>query len=231
VTNTDGHSLRVLGPAAAVTLATLGGVFYAFDSRNAGTQRSLLVIGGVHLALAIATIVWLLKRDDLKSRLALSRGDITIGALVAGVMYVLTLAAYGTFLGPPNVESAWVMRIYLQIGDPGTAQVVPIGFAVLVIAALEEIAWRGWAMWSLVERYGERRALLVSSVLYAAAHAPTAWLLSDPSAGLNPLVIVAAFGCGLVWGSIMLRFRRLTPAIAAHAIFSWAVVVFPLYQH
>jgi hypothetical protein len=74
-----------------------------------------------------------------------------------------------------------------------------------------------------------RRAALISSLLYAAAHLPTLFLLRPPGGSLNPLVMLAALGCGLVWSFLVLRTGRLTPAILAHALFSWSVIEFPLW--
>jgi membrane protease YdiL (CAAX protease family) len=64
-----------------------------------------------------------------------------------------------------------------------------------------------------------------AAVLYASAHAPTLWALRDPKAGLNPLLVAAALAAGLVWGAMTRYFERLPPAIVAHALFDWALVM------
>src|SRR5207237_92170 len=72
---------------------------------------------------------------------------------------------------------------------------------------------------------------VVTVVLYAAAHLPTMVLLRDPFAGPNPLVVLAALGCGLVWGLVVARTGRLPVAIVSHALFTWGVVLqFPLWR-
>ena len=125
-------------------------------------------------------------------------------------------------------RSLWIARIYDQIGDMSANRVIYVGLAVLVIAALEELTWRGLVMRSLRSSMGPLRAWLLSSVLYALSHVATLRLLAPPVAGLNPLIVAAALGCGLVWGHIYNRTGRLTPAVFAHALFSWAIVDFPL---
>ena len=75
----------------------------------------------------------------------------------------------------------------------------------MAVAALEEISWRGFVYSLLEERLGTRRAWPATAVLYALAHLPTVFLLRDPFAGPNPLVVLAALGCGLVWGLIVAR--------------------------
>ena len=85
-------------------------------------------------------------------------------------------------------------------------------------------------MRSLELSFGTRRALVVSALLFGAAHTPTMFLLADPVAGYNPLIVMAAVGCGLVWGAIYWRTSRLMPAIFSHALFSWAIVEMPIWR-
>jgi uncharacterized protein len=132
-----------------------------------------------------------------------------------------------------SVREAWIMRMYLQIGDPALLDrhVIAASVAVVLVAALEEISWRGLVYAALEEKVGTRRAWPATAVLYAAAHLPSLTLLGDPFAGPNPLIILAALGCGLIWGLIVARTGRLPVAILSHALFTWAVVIkFPLWQ-
>jgi len=105
-----------------------------------------------------------------------------------------------------------------------------VGGAVFAVAALEEIVWRGLVMRTLEDAMGARKALLYSALLFALAHVPTAYLLRDPLVGLNPLIVLAAFGCSLVWGGLVLRTGRLVPAVLAHALFSWSMIEFPMWR-
>jgi membrane protease YdiL (CAAX protease family) len=54
--------------------------------------------------------------------------------------------------------------------------------------------------------------------------------MSDPIGGPNPLLPAAAFGCSIVWCYLRYRTDRLAPSVLSHAIFSWAVVEFPLWR-
>ena len=48
--------------------------------------------------------------------------------------------------------------------------------------------------------------------------------------GLNPALVIAAGGAGLVWGGMARAFGGLAPSILAHALFDWAVLMmFPLW--
>jgi membrane protease YdiL (CAAX protease family) len=62
--------------------------------------------------------------------------------------------------------------------------------------------------------------------MYALAHVPTLWALSDGEIGKNPLVLIAALGAGLVWSALARIFGdRLMPSIVSHGLFDWAVLM------
>ncbi|HHH11708.1 MAG TPA: CPBP family intramembrane metalloprotease [Sorangium sp.] len=229
--NNDGnggytHWMIALGVTALAMVAQRA----VFSPARAG-QRSIVVIaGGCYALLALAAVWWLRGRGQLTRALAPQRGDMTIGALTAGVMYMAGFVGGGVLMPSGSPRNAWLMRIYLHLGDPRARSVLLVGLAVLVIAALEEVVWRGLVQRALAEQLGAGRALLVTSVLYALTHVTTLWQLGDPTAGYNPLLVSAALGGGLVWGAMAWRFGRLLPAVIAHALFSWAVVAFPLWR-
>jgi membrane protease YdiL (CAAX protease family) len=108
---------------------------------------------------------------------------------------------------------------------------VSVSLAVVVVASLEEISWRGLVFPALEDSLGTRRAWPATALLYAVAHLPTMFILRDPFAGPNPLVVIAALGCGLVWGLIVVRTGRLAVAIISHALFTLAIAIhFPLWR-
>ncbi len=216
--------------AIGITLTSAGVLAYAFDPARAGQTAMLASIGGFYAVLATLTLYLLHQRGELGRWLLPARGDITLAAVTAGVLYggarivASALAAHG------SAHELWIMRIYLQIGEAGEPERRLLGAAVFAIAALEEIAWRGLLMPALASAAGRARACVLTTLLYAVAHLPTLTLLRMPGAGYNPLLVLAALGCGLVWGLMVLRTGRLTPAILAHALFSWSIIELPLWQ-
>jgi membrane protease YdiL (CAAX protease family) len=218
-------AVAVVVVAAAVTLA--------MQQNMSGRPIALAVLAVPYVVLAVLAILYFKREETLGEKLRPKSGDLTFGALVTVMLFFGAIAGR-KFLAPHgSVRDAWVMRIYLQIGDPELMQqrIIGASVAIAAVAILEEIAWRG-LIYSLVEeRFGTRRAWPVTAVLYAAAHAPTIVLLSDPYAGPNPLIVLAALGCGLVWGLIVARTGRLPVAIFSHALFTWCVAVqFPLWR-
>jgi membrane protease YdiL (CAAX protease family) len=211
--------------AAALTIA--------MQQNMSGSPVALVVLALPYAVLTVLAIVYFRREGTLAQKLRPKSGDLTFGALVTVMLFFGAIAGR-KFLAPHgSVREAWVMRVYLQIGDPELMQqrVLVVSLAIAAVAILEEIAWRG-LIYSLVEeRFGTRRAWPATAILYAAAHIPTIVLLRDPYAGPNPLIVLAALGCGLVWGLIVARTGRLPVAIFSHAFFTWCVAVqFPLWR-
>jgi membrane protease YdiL (CAAX protease family) len=105
-----------------------------------------------------------------------------------------------------------------------------ISGVVFVVAALEELVWRGLVMRVLAERHGWLRGWIFQAALFGVAHVPTMILLGDSRVGPNPLLVAAGIAYSLVWGRLAMRFDRLPPAMFAHALFTWAVFEFPIWR-
>ena len=216
--------------AGGVTVGTGLAIAIAFDPSHAGSVSVLAALGGFYLFFAAVTGYWLRRRGELHAALRPAYGDLTAGALLAVLLYVTAMGATRLLSPHASPREAWLRQVYLQLGDPAADNGVFIGGVVFVIAALEEITWRGLVMRVIEGPLGRGPASVLSSALFALAHLPAIFLLADPIAGPNPLLPAAAFGCGMVWARVVHRTGRLTPAIFAHAFFSWTIVSFPLWQ-
>jgi membrane protease YdiL (CAAX protease family) len=201
---------------------------FAFHPDRQRSPMVLVMMGLTYLLLLVGCVAWLRRRGELRQRLAPRGGDLTIGALIAAVSYMIAAIGHAALSGTFAAEEVWVQRLYLQIGDPTVGAPFVVAFSVLAIAAVEEIVWRGWVMGGLADAFGARAAWLATAALYALAHVPTVFLLGDRYFGPNPLVLGAALGGGLLWGYIVMRFERLGPAVFAHALFTWGIMSFPL---
>ncbi len=223
-----------------VTLGSTGVLAWAFSPERAGHGSMLAAIGVFYAVLAALALRRLHRRGELGARFRPAYGDITLGAAAAGALYGGARIVASLLAANGSVRELWIRGIYEQLGDPDAPGRMLVGVAVLVVAALEEIVWRGLVMLSIQDvaprdvggargRGAGVRAATISSLLYAGAHLPTLTLLRVPVAGYNPLLVLAALGCGMVWSAIVLRTGRLLPAVIAHALFSWSIVEFPLW--
>lgn len=214
--------------SAATTGAAFVALSYAFDPDRAGSRSALLALFGFYAVLSAITLFRFALRGEIGARMRPASGDVALGAFTAGALYGLAqLAAFALRRTP---ESAWIAHVYLQVHGDTVDLDVSTKLGIALIAALEELVWRGLVLRALLVATKPRTALLVSSLLVGLAHLPAAYGLRDAAVGWNPLVPLAAFGCGLVWGGLLLRTKRLLPSLLAHAFFTWSVLEFPLWR-
>jgi len=86
-----------------------------------------------------------------------------------------------------------------------------------VIVAGEEFLWRGAVTRLAAERMGRAGGLLAGAAVYALAHL----------ASFNPLLLAAAFLCGLFWGWLYLATDDLTAPLVCHLAWDVAVLFGP----
>lgn len=159
-------------------------------------------------------------------------GDATRGIGSAALLVAAAMALVHVIAPVASPRVAWTARVYLVLGDPRWLRVhaSTVAGVVLLVAAAEEIVWRGLVTRLIAERAGSRHAWVWAAVAYALAQVPTMWALRDPEAGLNPLIVLAALGCGLAWGAMARWTGRLIPSFLSHMAFDWCVImVFPLW--
>ncbi|HEU4409395.1 MAG TPA: CPBP family intramembrane glutamic endopeptidase [Polyangiaceae bacterium] len=160
-------------------------------------------------------------------RLGLRSGDLSFGFGIALALGALSALGRQVIAPPGSGAELWVVRVYLQFGNLPREKgaYVATAAAVVAVALLEELTWRGLVQPALEGRFGARRAWVLGALLFAAAHLPTVWRLEAPGAGSNPLVVLAALGCGLVWGFCAGRLRRLGPSLASHALYTYGLTM------
>ncbi|MFO7179866.1 MAG: CPBP family intramembrane glutamic endopeptidase [Pseudomonadota bacterium] len=195
---------------------------FAFRESLQGTTAFWLWIAVPALLLAALAVHHFWDTGTLGERLLPRWGDLSIGALTALVLLVASWVARGTLSPSGTVRQSWLYRVYLQIGDPEALQTSAwLTSAILLVAAAEEIIWRGMVLDLLSARVGARRGWILAAVLYGLAMIPTLYTLRDPIAGPNPLLLIAALGCGIVWSFLAARLGRLAPGIFSHMAFAY----------
>jgi membrane protease YdiL (CAAX protease family) len=214
--------------AAVATLLVGLATWVGFDPATQGSPSLLVILAAVYLMLGAVSVLRLRARGEL-SLLRPRSGDLSIGALVAFLLYGMAFAFHALVTSPGHPGEGWIVRVYLMLGDPFSDARHLVAISVAAIGALEELTWRGLIFPALESRLGTLRSALLSIALFAAAHLPTLHRLADPVAGLNPLLVIAALGCGAGWTYLRWRVDRLVPVMLSHALFTWAIVEFPLW--
>lgn len=193
----------------------------AFSLRSDLQSQALMwstLVGG-HVALGALAAARLHRRGVLLDVLKLHRGDPSRGVITGlGLLAAAWLIRSG-LIGPGSPQQAWVFNVRARIGDiEGAAGATA---CLLGLVALEELIWRGLVLRELSDRLGRARAIALSALLYSVALAPTLVTLGDPVAGPNPLLAMAALGCGLIWGYLAATSERLWPSLVSHCVFSY----------
>jgi membrane protease YdiL (CAAX protease family) len=172
------------------------------DSRVLFVTRQLVVPSAVTVVMSLG-IVFLLGWHRVVG-LGIGRasrwGIVPLAALV--VASVVTL-------GRPEVAEAGLRFVGL------------FSLGLLLAALAEEILFRGFLQHGLTRQIGGRRAVLVGSLLFAAAHIPSLVVQRQ----LNPMTLVAMFGFGV----LLCRIRAATGSIwlptGVHTLSNFVIIV------
>ncbi len=216
--------LFLVGIVVAIAIAS----HFAFDVSREGKSSVFIIMAAPTVLLAAAGLAKAHYDGVLRDWLTPKGGDFTRGfagaALLFGAAYAFR-KVIAPLDGSPHAR--WFIRLYTQIGDPAELRknVGMVVVAIIIMAIAEEIVWRGLVTTLLEERFGSRRAWIYAAVLYALAHVPTIWQLKDPAVGMNPIIVLAALGAGLLWGFFARRWGRLFPGIFSHILFDWTVIM------
>lgn len=215
--------------AVAVTILIALAMGFSMRESVAGTPTMWLGLGLPYLLLSAVALRRMYLEGTLLDVMRPRAGDPSIGIVLGGVLVGAGYIAKHLLFGEASPKIAWLYRIALEfgVGRPSWKQFA----AIAGIAALEELVWRGLVQRELSDSLGDRRGWPVAAGLYAAAHLPTVFTLADPEAGKNPLVVLAALGCGMVWGFATSLLGRLPPIMISHVVFTYfaASVLLPRF--
>ena len=198
----------------------------AFRLDLAGSHWFWLVLGLPYLALALLALRKLWDEGALLDVLTPRWGDFSIGFATAAVLLAASWGARAVLAPAGSTRVGWLFRIYAQIGDTDAVQrSFVLTSTLLLIVVCEELVWRSLVLDELTQRFGTRRGWPLSALCYGITALPTLYTLRVPEAGLNPLLVTAAFGCGLVWSFLSTIKGRLIPVIIAHGAFTYFSLV------
>ncbi|HMJ09779.1 MAG TPA: CPBP family glutamic-type intramembrane protease [Polyangiaceae bacterium] len=207
---------------ALVVAVIAAAMAFSFRPELATTPMMWLGLAIPYAALAGLAIHKMWDDGTLVDWLKPRWGDLSIGVLVAAVLLLSSWAARSLLAPAGSSRHAWLLRIYLQFGSAEVIQrSLLLTLVIVAIPVFEELVWRQLVLRELLDRFKTRRAWPLAALLYAAAHLPTVYTLRDPSAGLNPLLFVAALGCGIVWSFMAAMLGRLPPVIISHVAFTY----------
>ena len=146
----------------------------------------------------------------VRSRLRPSFSAIVTGVCAGLLHSILTIPAAALIL---HLQPQWRSAVAeLYSWRAGHSRLF-IGLTLPMIVLAEEVFWRGVIAQFLIERSGKLCGILLASAMYAAAHL----------AAFNPVLLLAAFACGLYWGLLYAATDNLTTTTLSHLI--WDVLL------
>jgi membrane protease YdiL (CAAX protease family) len=224
--NTFDRFKPLAGPFAVAAVLAVTSKF-AFEGGRAGTPSFWVWAVLPSVAFAVLALLRAYRDSELRDWTKFVWGDPTRGIVSAALLVAMSLAFVHAMAPAGSARESWVARLYLQFGDPTALRehALEVAAAIVVAATAEELVWRGLVTRQIAEVVGSRTAWVWAAVLYAATYTPTLFTLSDPVAGKNPVLVLAALALGLFWGGMSRFFGRLVPSILSHAAFDWCVLM------
>ncbi len=156
-------------------------------------------------------------RKDWKGAFRLTTGGIVLGIFAAiALWFVFDIGNYLSNLlfdfARPQVASIYGLR-------SGTENTLIAAALLFLIGPAEVIFWQGLVQTNLMQRLGDWRGFLLTTLIYTLVHLGS----------LNFMLIMSALVCGICWGMMYLwvKPRNLVPLLFFHAL--WDVSVFVLF--
>lgn len=135
-----------------------------------------------------------------------------------------------------SIERGW--GVMTPMGLAGRVAVnATVGVVVVsILAIFEEVGWRAWLQPRLQARMGARRAVLLTSAVWAAWHIPFQLSGVQHVDGVSPVILavtlpIGTFGAGLVIGWLWLKTESIWIVSLAHgALNNWGQYAFKYMQ-
>ncbi|HSJ14398.1 MAG TPA: CPBP family intramembrane glutamic endopeptidase [Longimicrobiales bacterium] len=165
-------------------------------------------IGGAALLLAI--IVLAFDREAARILLKLRPEHFVVGFVTGFLMAAATILIYLPLSRIAPVIAADAAGLYDAFR--GLSPILAI-LALAPVVLGEELVWRGVVQTALMRRAGTVAGVLLSAAAYSLAQAPLG----------SAILMLVAFGCGLIWSLLRLATGSLIPPLVAHLV--WSLVV------
>ena len=175
-----------------------------------------LVMSGSTLALGSISIAFVgrpFRKDEISVRHILIGVGSAIGLYLVFYIGNQLLVFVDSRFGLPFLDpESQVRQVYAN--RAGVPPALVAAMLVFPIAWGEEMFWRRFVQHTIADRFGGLVGYLAAAGCYVAVHL---------SCG-NPMLLVAAAVCGLVWGGIYWKTGSIVPVLISHMV--WDPLIF-----
>jgi hypothetical protein len=221
---------RDLAVALGAIVALGCAVGLAFHPSRAFSAVGFIALATVLVVLSVLAVARTRARGEMEV-LRPRRGDLTLAAVVAAILYALALGGQPIAFPRGTAAEASFLAVYLPLVDPlhpdarhATAA------ACAFLCALEELVLRALVQPALGRASGVVRGWLGAAVLDTLAWVPTALLLADARVAFNPVLVAFAGVTAVATGWLAVRTGRAVPAMLARGLAAWALLEFPIWH-
>jgi membrane protease YdiL (CAAX protease family) len=197
-------------PSRTARLAVASIIVWLAAAASTGRLGLWTAIGGAAVSLGVAIL--LLDRPAPAALLQPSARRVLLGAVAGAAMAAATYLLYPLMIRVAPFVATDTAALYAAFRAPSY---ILASVALVPIIVGEELVWRGVVQTALLPRAGTAGAVLLAAAVYGLVHAPLG----------SPVLVAAAFCCGLVWGALRAATGSLVPSLVAHLLWD-ALVLF-----
>jgi membrane protease YdiL (CAAX protease family) len=141
------------------------------------------------------------------------------GVAALGGLVVLLLAVGEFWLIPPDISKLKDMDLTQLFQGPPVIALLTAMVVIVMAPVIEEVLFRGLAFAGIASKLGTGWAVVITTIIFTALHAPEK-LLYLP--GFADVAAVALLSCAL-----RLRYRSIRPGIAMHFFYNFGMLLVP----
>jgi membrane protease YdiL (CAAX protease family) len=162
------------------------------------------------VALVLGALMIYFERPECQRLLRPTWGGIALGVVVGGVMTLATHLMYPVAVSIVPQISIDTAQLYEAFRTP-SMWVATLCLVPVIVG--EELVWRGVVQTKLSRRFGTINGVWLAAGVYTLVQVPVG----------SPVLLLAAFSCGLMWGALRARTGSLVSVLVAHVL--WDVIV------
>jgi len=142
------------------------------------------------------------------------------GVAALGGLIVLLLAVGEFWLIPPDISKLKDMDLAQLFQGPPVIALLTAMVVIVMAPVIEEVLFRGLAFAGIASKLGTGWAVVITTIIFTALHAPEK-LLYLP--GFADVAAVALLSCAL-----RLRYRSIRPGIVMHFFYNFGMLLVPV---
>lgn len=145
------------------------------------------------------------------------------GLAAIGAVFLMFMAVAEFRLLPPDPSKLHNLKLVQLFHGPPAIALLTMLVVVLLAPVIEEFLFRGLAFAGIARKFGPGAAVVVTTLIFTALHAPEKIHYLP---GFADVAVLALLSCAL-----RLRYHSIRPGIAMHFLYNFGMLVVPVLAH